>query len=256
MKSKYLLSAIALITLLGSLGGNVSALEKKSREKTKPSKEAEKIARYPLPFDYKGIKLGMTPDEFKAVQGVAPTINLGNGVIYQSEPLCSGEYATEGGDKASEPRGYLKELGGLVCRFSGHMTYMQTTSFMQGAVPKIGDFNIIEHSFLFLPRKDGLPPKLYQINLEYRTEAFNYVVVALVEKFGNPAEWRKIEIQNKLGSVFTNEVVTWDNETGTIVVEKYSSDLTKSSATFELKSHIKYYLEEIKKIEAAKGPKI
>jgi hypothetical protein len=80
--------------------------------------------------------------------------------------------------------------------------------------------------------------RLVWINIKFSEQSFPGVRAAVLEKFGPPSSSQTEPVRNRMGGKFMDEILMWRRDGVTLVMERYSSNTTKSQAVFSLDSAV------------------
>ena len=94
----------------------------------------------------------------------------------------------------------------------------------------------IKPKFTFVSIKEGEEPVLTKIDFEIKSTNFKYLLETMKEKYKNPIDSSKVNLQNGYGVNFQNEEYFWKDKDSQIELEKYSGNysLENSSVYFYL----------------------
>lgn len=191
--SKFLLiySCIFLLQI------NSAFAEKSKRDKpifTKPT-PTENV----LPFDYKGLPLGSSLEEFKTK---FPDFN------------CK-----------ESPGG---KMGDAYCTLSPALKCISVKDYKscEADVEKLLTYAGINTSYINF---NFFFNQLSMVNMLISSGSFNTVVEAIKEKNGVPSSDEITPVTNKMGAKFENEIIEWKRAGTTIRAEKYGTTLNNST---------------------------
>lgn len=86
------------------------------------------------------------------------------------------------------------------------------------------------------------------ISIQFKTEYYDDILAALIEKFGKPTSTSNSKVHNSFGATFDQIVTTWKNDTGDFIrLERYGSTVIEGSVSFISKSYSDYSEGEMKK---------
>lgn len=174
----------------------------------------------PRLFDFKGVALGTSLDEFR---------RLPHPDGKPSQVVCTGEKATRTSGYSSEPIGVMifddteKALGVTKCIWVtvGEKYGNGSTAMLSLANSGYGSG---DYSFSFIKDpKDGIP-RLYKFTGSSNVAAYQATVEALSGKWGVPT-LEKGAVQNRIGNSFDKETATWANPLASILVESRFSKI-------------------------------
>ena len=175
------------------------------------------IAQDATNFDFKGVPLGISIDEFRAWQHPDNREN--------TRVACTGEKVQKSYG-AFEPSGVAvydaSELAAGVVK----CIWIATRS--DGAMYYVGDrvalslagsgYAAYDYSFSFVPDPIDGKLRLYKFLGTSNINAAPAVIEALTSKYGKP-EISSGEVQNKIGNSFAQTRALWSNTNGSILVE-------------------------------------
>lgn len=232
-----------------SHGKVLAASNEKDREKKASTSEYKEV------FDFRGIKLGMTVKEFKEApipSEAIPSPPMQIAGLKEKTISVKAECTNDDG-AADNVKLFVREkdLGVTECawivRESSYATTMRKSNlYVAGVGTKDYRFR-----FIALP---GEEPRLFSIELDTRPDGHASLIEALVEKFGPPTSVEKGAAQNRLGAVFENDTIKWENSTGEIDVFQRTYQVDIGLTTFILKSHFSYFGQLLKEKRAKAGP--
>lgn len=178
-------------------------------------------------YDFKGAKLGMTIEEWKAVE---PPID-------HSKPISAGE----GPDRIwcstdRTPDGELaknfvlseseKALGVISCKYGRQFLSGKTYMEIIPSEVKIGNGGSSDVEYNFL---DG---HLYEISITGRASLLNEMLDIIKSKFGLPTTEVNDMAKNKEGSTFPHATKIWANPIASITVETPYSKIDNLNVSF------------------------
>jgi hypothetical protein len=83
--------------------------------------------------------------------------------------------------------------------------------------------------------------KLVGVSLSFESDLFNDVVKAYTSKFGvSPHKTYQEPVVTRAGVKYTNEVVSWNTDSGEFVVEKYGGRVDKGHAQLRSPAWVRY----------------
>lgn len=194
-----------------------------------------KVAAKPLPkappvwFDFKGAKLGMTLEEWKAL--VPPIENLAGSTSksFNQEPVrawCNTERLPNGNEVSGFYQSDIERaLGVISCKYASLWT-VGTYTTLQSSSIKIGSYSTDDVEYKFL---DGI---LYQINVTGNKALLSDVLDGLTTKFGPPTKSVDDTTQNKAGSTFPHMERSWLNSVASIHLEAPYSKIDNLNVTY------------------------
>lgn len=164
------------------------------------------------PYDFKGLELGMTPSQFKAMLDIRPKyLHAPSGFSVTAVSACTGD---ERGQMLDLPA-YLAENGAVRCGW-----VKGTTSYGAPVGVSVGNHGVSIYRFSFIPKGNDLEPRLFGMEFVVSSESFYGVKSGLVQRFGEPSDIDVGEVQNRMGASFINQTVRWDNEVSAITLHQ------------------------------------
>jgi hypothetical protein len=70
--------------------------------------------------------------------------------------------------------------------------------------------------------------KVQRIIVDFDSNNYDQVAAALLQKFGEPSKREVSTVQNRVGGKFTQEQLRWEAGENQVLLERYSSKITKS----------------------------
>lgn len=184
--------------------------------------------------DFKGIRLGITLDEFKAM---APPPIARSG-IDKDFAACSNEKIQ--GAYIPPPGGVEASLGAINCEYGRNEYAFQGSSSIRYykspiVIGSLG-YNAMSAIFKFIKKTNDSEPKLYEMEFEFTGDNFQSVADGLKDKFGTPKALNT-SVKNRMGGTFSSKNLIWENQSSIITLEEKGNELDKSLLTYELKSY-------------------
>jgi hypothetical protein len=215
---------LAVAALFGVLATSADALPKKHAASPKqPVAAAEPTILY----DFKGAKLGMTLEEWRALP--SPAI-LGGATVPESDrsrPVCkydpnnTGEYAAMYLSMKGDDAAHV-----VPCKY-GFLHVIEGHNMWTDAQIPIGDSMATDVEYRFV---DG---KLYQILVWVDTSALQNVMDGLTAKWGQPSSVVNDTVPNKLGMSLPHTIKIWQNPAASIRLETPFSRIDNLMVTYE-----------------------
>ncbi len=84
-------------------------------------------------------------------------------------------------------------------------------------------------TFYFYQPTDSGEPLLFYVETTGRSDGFERIKGLFAEANGTPTSVSHEPVQNRMGAVFQNEIVEYRNETSSMILKKYDSDLNTGS---------------------------
>lgn len=184
-------------------------------------------------YDFKGIQLGITLNEFKSLS--PPQIARSG--IDKDFVACSNEKIS--GYSPNLPNATETSLGAINCEYGrNEYTFQGSNTIRYYKSPiVIGSlgYNTMNAAFKFI-KKNDLEPRLYEMEFEFTRDNFQSVADGLKDKFGTP-KIIDTNVQNRMGGTFPSKNLIWENQTSIITLEEKGNALDESRLTYELKSY-------------------
>ncbi len=226
-----LFSSVALVALIAT--GAMAAPQKKAPvRRPAAAAPAAKPAAKAAPavyYDFKGARLGMTLDEWKAVTPPLSTsaASFGGKDDGPERIWCSNDKMPDGKEITGEF--YLSDaeqaLGVVACKYA-RLTGSGSYHFLTSSYVKIGEYisNDVDYKFL-----DG---KLYEINITGSDNLLSDIMDGLTSKFGQPTTSVNDTTQNKAGATFPHTEKTWLNPVASIHLETPYTKINNLNVTY------------------------
>jgi hypothetical protein len=190
-------------------------------------------------YDFKGIPLGISIDEFRRIK--YPDANDSQKI----DIICPGDKV--GGyvgnqdkvDLSITPTEDEKAVGVVECAF--FWGYEVQTLNVTGAHGKL-DWT----RFLFARAPVDETVRLYRITFEADAQLTSFIVEALTDKFGQPSDVQRGLVQNAFGAKFAHVQYMWSDGTSSITVESPSFTTEKMTAVYSfdrLMAHVRSAIE-------------
>jgi hypothetical protein len=227
---------IATALTLIAVGAQAAPQKAAKPTTTKPAaKPVPKPQPAPIPavwYDFKGARLGMTMDEWRALPVPATAMPV------ESPPqiICSNEPANK--DKIGlhiYQSDDDEKIGVVECQYFAKQQYLG----LRSAYLKVGDGGSDDISYKFL---DG---KLYSINIQSSDNLLSGILDGLSAKFGPPTSVVNDTTQNKAGATFPHTVKLWENPVAMIRLETPYTKIDNMDVTY-------YTTEGLNKVAAAR----
>lgn len=183
-------------------------------------------------YDFKGIQLGITLDEFKAL----PPPPIARNGVDKDFAACTNEKIS--GASITPPGEKESSLGAINCEYGrNEYTFRGSNTIRYYRSPiVIGSYNAMNATFKFIKKPNDAEPRLYEMEFEFTGNNFQSVADGLNDKFGMPKSLNGV-VQNRMGGTFPSKTLIWENATSIITLEEKGSGLDKSRLTYELKSY-------------------
>jgi hypothetical protein len=196
------------------------------------------------PFAMRGVRLGITLDEFKSL-----SIPTDDGQI---EPLaaCSNGPMPNSDIRLEAILGSDEEAGVVNCQWfarrpSGTQSYERLwVDLGSGKGPPSFDFI-----------SDGTNYRLFRISFYANAQYYNGVMDALSRNYGAPKTLTS-SFQTKSGAVFPNTTSVWSNSSSTIILDLRCRLVDRYCLTYEHSALGKIHSRSKERIDAARASKI
>ena len=218
---KYVVIATALV--LTTIGAQAAPQKATKSAAAKPgAKPALKPQPAPVPavwYDFKGARLGMTMDEWRAVAppALAMPVEAPPQIICSNEPDNKDKIGLHIYQSDDD-----RKIGVVECQYFVERQYIG----LRSAYLKVGDGGSEDISYKFL---DG---KLYSIVILSSDNLLSGIVEGLNAKFGPPTSVVNDTTQNKAGATFPHAVKLWENPVAIIRLEAPYSKIDNMSVTY------------------------
>jgi hypothetical protein len=84
------------------------------------------------------------------------------------------------------------------------------------------------------------------VMLYFSSDSFPQIKGIFLERYGQPTARRNTTVQNRMGAQFENETLEWNGAKVSIMLEKYSTKVTESTAIIETGEGIRVRNERLK----------
>lgn len=166
------------------------------------------------PYSLKGIRLGMTLEEFRATRLPGEEANC--------FPVCS---CDRSGELIYNMAG--QDIGGLTCEYRERDSKWGDVYARRITIAKIP----CELMFNFICDPQGAY-RLYEIRGKFDTEAYPIIALSLEERYGKPLKAEDSVTHNKVGTSFPNAKRIWFNGVSSIEVEMRYDTIDKGAIWF------------------------
>lgn len=208
------------------------------------------LAQTSAPYDFKGVQLGISIDDFRKMPHPDADNNDAHYVAKDSSVMCTGEKVALTPDYSAEPTEVMiydsaeKAAGVVKCVWVNQTEDRMARGKTAGLSLADSGYAIYDYSFRFIPDpKDGVL-RLYRFIGETNRNAFGSVQAALTNKFGKPAVSQD-EVQNGIGNIFTRTILLWKNDVSEILVSDRFSELNKMTIVVSDKRLVEAYKRAI-----------
>lgn len=202
-----------------------------------------------VPFDFRGIKLGITRSEFKAI--AIPPVAKNAGM--KSEPIATCSKDPQGRMKGSL---YLKQGD-----TESNCWWEYDTGAKKGkpsweryvqANVMVGDDEDKHYSFDFAALPEDPDHKLYRMTVHFPSRSWEGIVLALTEKFGVPVPGRQGYTLDSGSQIFT-DTYTWRRDDSYVLAVKNVGLHNVGYVAYVLTKYSAYVYEQKHKNEASNG---
>ena len=190
------------------------------------------LAQTSEPFDFKGVKLGISIDEFRKMPHPDADDKDAHYAAKGSAVVCTGEKVSISASYTIEPTEVMlydraEQAAGVVkCVWVNKSNDRMARGKTAALSLADSGYAVYDYSFSFIPDpKDGVL-RFYRFVGETNRNAFGAVESALAHKFGEPIVTQD-DVQNGLGNRFTRTMAIWRNNTSEIFVTDRSSEVNK-----------------------------
>lgn len=175
------------------------------------------------PFDFKGVKLGISIDEFRKLPHPDADDKDAHYAAKESAAVCTGEKVSISANYTIEPTEVMlydraEQAAGVVkCVWVNKSNDRMAKGKTAALSLADSGYAVYDYSFSFIPDpKDGVL-RFYRFVGETNRNAFSAVISALSRKFGKSIITQD-EVQNGLGNKFARTMASWRNESSEILV--------------------------------------
>jgi len=177
-------------------------------------------------------QLGITIDEFRQIK------HPDQKEWPNAYPVCTDETMPEKGISFFDLGWFKKtdsrhQLGVIMCEHF-YVSSSSSSSSPNGAGLALVNTNS-STSYYFAVPKGGIEPVLYRIDSTGPSQAFSEIASAYERKLGDPHAFYEEELQNGLGAKFTNQIITYENESSQIILTSFGKNLKILSVRYLLK---------------------
>ena len=204
------------------------------------------LAQTSEPFDFKGVKLGISLDEFRKMPHPDAEDKEAHYAAKGSSVVCTGEKVTLSGGYDIEPTEVTiydraeKAAGVIKCVWVNQSDDRMARGKTAALSLADSRYAVYDYNFSFIPDPQDGVLKFYRFVGETNRNAFDAVVAALTNKFGKPAVSQD-EVQNGIGNKFTRTMALWKNSISEIFVTDRSGELNKMTIIASDKKLVEVY---------------
>lgn len=199
------------------------------------------------PFDFRGIKLGITRSEFKLYKN--PPVLPADTKAWSLVATCSNDPQSR---KSDSPY-YDKRPSQSDCwweydsRRKGGEIWRRYTR----AKIMVGSDGGDDYRFKFAAMPGDIDHKLYAIELNMPSKDWKQVVDAIAEKFGQP-HLDRVSYTMDSGADVVSDVFVWERKESSIRVVKNVALYNVSSISYSLKKYAAYVWNQDKELESTR----
>jgi hypothetical protein len=190
------------------------------------------------PFDFRGIRLGITLSEFKAAPPLATPISADYDVYTRCWEI--------------KPKDVFQ------C-----VWWMQDRGVAPGsgggynASVDVAGRSSKDHSFAFIAKPGDPEPRLFWMTFKMESSDYLYGVLVdgLARRFGKPRIESEV-VQNAFGARFNNEIRSWGNSKSNVSTLRFADDLDTTELRYILINHYRHYEKRLAEDRAKSPPKL
>lgn len=176
--------------------------------------------KWPTAFKRRCFQLGITMSQFKAIRHPDHKEWPGAFPVFSYEDrVCSFDF------DAAELYGTWGDVGVIKAHYFHEetpigmlATHISAVGLMLGRVAS-------DTNFYFYPDTDGGEPILFRIESNGPSDDFAYVAGLYLEAMGEPAAVHTESVQNRMGAMFTNEIVEYINDVSAVRISRFGENL-------------------------------
>ncbi len=204
------------------------------------------FAETSTPYDFKGVPLGISIDEFRKMPHPDAEDKDAHYVAKESSVMCTGEKISLSADYSTEPTEVMiydsaeKAAGVVRCVWVNQSQDRMARGKTAALSLADSGYAVYDYSFSFIPDPQDGVLKFYRFVGETNRNAFGAVVSALTNKFGKPVVSQD-EVQNGIGNKFTRTITLWKNAVSEIFVTDRSNELNKMTIIVSDKRLVEVY---------------
>ena len=177
-------------------------------------------------FDFRGARVGMTIDEFKALAPLKPT----------GTTRCSTIRQITGSDSSPEAM-----AGVVLCSRDGDAPF-PTDDFVKSGMTAV--------SYKFAP-DEAQVLRLFRIDMRITTDSYPDALNAMTLKLGAPSASDSSQLQNGFGAKFTRETRIWQSASSTAILSSLCGSVDYGCIAYFYNSLNKAYEERLKAIKGS-----
>ena len=190
------------------------------------------LAQTTEPFDFKGVKLGISLDEFRKMPHPDAEDKDAHYAAKDSSVVCTGEKIAMSGGYSKEPIEVTiydpaeKAAGVVKCVWVNQSDDRMARGNTAGLSLADSGYAIYDYSFSFIVDPNDGVLRFFRLVGKTNRNAFTNVISALTNKFGKP-DLSQDEVQNGIGNKFTRTMALWKSTVFEIFVTDRSNELNK-----------------------------
>lgn len=193
------------------------------------------------PFDFRGVKLGITASQFKLL----PIPQDAKLAQLPSFPGLRQKTFLTHAECSNDPGSVLtlllpeKKLGVVECGWVVTETGYSETRYKSDL--RVGDYLVSGYLFRFIAKQGESEPRLFDIRIWLKSEAYQSVSQMLAQKFGMPSKVENFVVKTRVGASFDSATSEWISQTSRVILEQYSGDINTSALRYSLDDHQAFY---------------
>lgn len=235
----------ALSGILLAAGLIITGLPAQAQTKARKSEKTEKIEDQA--YSRRDYRLGITLSEFKAIpypdQQHWPN----------AYPVCSDEArANDSPFWDADPPARFKKAGVVGCLFFYND---KAGGRPWGAGLGLDDLRPITR-FLFIKADADSEPRLFWIVTEGPAAEYDRVMATFTTAYGKPSSQTNDAVQNRMGAVFQNTTIRWDNSVSYIEAHRYADSIQRFQINHGYKPLMKVFNQRIDQVNAEAAKKL
>lgn len=184
------------------------------------------------PYEFRGARLGMEYEAFKALP--YPDKDDPSRISVDVELHCSDRDYGDYSANTHVPKA-MKDSGGILCRYKAPPNKSRYTYSWEDAYVMVGVAGTDEVAYMFYPDEGGIP-RLGDVIISMNNNSYDNLSAALVAKLGAPSKSETKDLQNGIGNHFASQELTWDNGVSTIQLHQRSSKIDIMSLNYTHKA--------------------
>jgi len=235
----------ALAGILLAAGLVIAGLPAQAQTKARKAEKTEKVEDQA--YSRRDYRLGITLSEFKAIpypdQQHWPN----------AYPVCSDEERIKDSNFwEANPPARFKRAGVVGCHFFYND---RSTGRPWGAGLGLDDLRPITR-FLFIKADTDSEPRLFWIVTEGPAAEYDRVMATFTAAYGKPSSQTNDAVQNRMGAVFQNTTIRWDNSVSYIEAHRYADSIQRFQINHCHKPLMKVFNQRIDGVNAEAAKKL